>query len=193
MNIFNATCRCKCTANLDQAYHVIGLGYWYPGQATNHYAIVCYREQQNRNRQLTGEDGDSSGPESGGRNTTRSSSSRRRGVAPPVYSLIDTGSEMTTDSEFETEAETSLSEPEYSEHEPDLSPPPYVPWGKLVSHHAQYIFGFNLSWYIFRTHNKNCLTWYYLMWRVSVHHHILCLTLLVSRWYFFFCVCVLHV
>ena len=78
---------------------------------------------------MTREDGDSSGLESGERNTTRSSSNRRRGRAPPVYSLIDidTGSEMTTDSEFETEAETSLSEPEYSEHEPDLSPPPYVP------------------------------------------------------------------
>lgn len=88
--------------------------------------ITCTcRAQQIRNRQLSEQEGDSSGPESG-RNTTRSGS-RRRGVAPPVYSLIDTGSEMTTDSEFETEAETSMSEPEYSEHEPDHSPPPYVP------------------------------------------------------------------
>ena len=78
-----------------------------------------------RNRQISGQDGDSSGPETS-RGTARSSN-RRRGVAPPVYSLIDTGSEMATDSEFETEAETSLSEPEYSEHEPDLSPPPYIP------------------------------------------------------------------
>ena len=83
-----------------------------------------YREQQLRNRQQTESEGESSGPESR-RTTTRSN--RRRGVAPPVYSLIDTGSELTTDSEFETEAETSLSEPEYTEHEPDLSPPPYSP------------------------------------------------------------------
>lgn len=84
-----------------------------------------FREQQLRNRQLTESEGDSSGTES--RMTTITRSSRRRGVAPPVYSLIDTGSELTTDSEFETEAETSLSEPEYTEHEPDLSPPPYSP------------------------------------------------------------------
>ena len=83
-----------------------------------------YREQQLRNRQQTESEGESSGPESR-RTTTRNN--RRRGVAPPVYSLIDTGSELTTDSEFETEAETSLSEPEYTEHEPDLSPPPYSP------------------------------------------------------------------
>ena len=81
------------------------------------------REQQLRNRQQTESEGESSGPES--RRTTRSN--RRRGVAPPIYSLIDTGSELTTDSEFETEAETSLSEPEYTECEPDLSPPPYSP------------------------------------------------------------------
>ena len=83
------------------------------------------REQQLRNRQLTESEGDSSGLES--RRTTTRGNSRRRGVAPPIYSLIDTGSELTTDSEFETEAETSLSEPEYTEHEPDLSPPPYSP------------------------------------------------------------------
>lgn len=86
-----------------------------------------YREQQLRNRQQTESEGESSGPESR-RTTATTRSSRRRGVAPPIYSLIDTGSELTTtDSEFETEAETSLSEPEYTEHEPDLSPPPYSP------------------------------------------------------------------
>ena len=78
-----------------------------------------------RNRQLSGQGEDNSGPETS--RSSHRSSNRRRGVAPPVYSLIDTGSEMATDSEFETEAETSLSEPEYSEHEPDLSPPPYIP------------------------------------------------------------------
>lgn len=94
-----------------------------------HCVFNNYREQQLRNRQQTESEGESSGPET--RRTTMTSATRsnrrRRGVAPPVYSLIDTGSELTTDSEFETEAETSLSEPEYSEHEPDLSPPPYTP------------------------------------------------------------------
>lgn len=88
-----------------------------------------YREQQLRNRQQTESEGESNGPETRRTTTTSATRSnrRRRGVAPPVYSLIDTGSELTTDSEFEVEAETSLSEPEYSEHEPDLSPPPYTP------------------------------------------------------------------
>ena len=91
----------------------------------NFVCINSHREQQMRNRQLTESEGDSSGTES--RRTTTRSHNRRRGVAPPVYSLNDTGSELTTDSEFETEAETSLSEPEYTEHESELSPPPYAP------------------------------------------------------------------
>ena len=78
-----------------------------------------------RNRQLAESEGESSGTET--RRVTTRNTNRRRGVAPPLYSLIDTGSELTTDSEFETEAETSLSEPEYTEHEPELSPPPYSP------------------------------------------------------------------
>ena len=43
------------------------------------------------------------------------------GTAPPVYSLLDTASDITT------EAETSMSEPEYSEAEPSSPPPPYNP------------------------------------------------------------------
>ena len=76
--------------------------------------LFLYRQQQISARQLTN------------RTAVAALSRRsRRSGPPPLYNLAE--SSATDVSDTEGEAETSMSEPEYTETEPESPPPAYIP------------------------------------------------------------------
>ena len=76
---------------------------------------VLFRQEQISARQLTNRSAV----------TALSRRSRRRSGPPPLYNLVE--SSATDVSDTEGEAETSMSEPEYTETEPESPPPAYIP------------------------------------------------------------------
>lgn len=75
---------------------------------------VSIRQQQMNARLLTNQS-----------SVSRLSRTRRRDGPPPVYHMLESsGTEI---SDTDGEAETSMSEPEYTETEPISPPPPYAP------------------------------------------------------------------